>query len=170
MLKIEDGSIVAGAQSYASVHDLRTYAGLRGVNVSANDLDAEAYLIQAMDFIEGQRARFKGDKTSATQPLQWPRSGAYVDLMQLGPNEIPRELVYAQMALAIDVSNGHDLSPTYSANERGAVIKEKLDGMEVQYSDTKKGRLNVPAFAKAEALLAVLYKRNGLYSIPITRA
>lgn len=163
-LIIEDGSIVADANSYQSVDDLRLHASLRGVSFgSATDATLETHLIKAIDYLEAQRNRYQGVKVSSAQSLQFPRSGVVVDGLTVGTTEIPRELKKAQMQLAIESFLGNDLQPTRLANATGSVLSEKIDGVgEVVYSDSARGRLSVPAFAKANALLAVLFKRSGL--------
>lgn len=169
-LIIETGSIVAGANSLATAAELRTYAGLRGVTLSEVDAELEPFLIEAMDCMESKRGSYQGTKTSPIQELQFPRTGMVVDGSTIGPNEIPREAKYAQLALAMERSQGRDLMPTQMPSDKGAVVKERVEGVvERQYSDNPHGRQRVPAFAKAEALMAPLYRRNGLYSVPITR-
>lgn len=160
-LTIEDGTIVTGANSYQDVSDLRTYAALRGVDVTGQaDADVEVLLIKAMDYIEAQRDRFQGIKVDADQGLQWPRSGVWVDGLSIAHTDIPRELKYAQLSLALEALN-HDLQPNRLPEDKGRVVKEKVGELEVVYEkDTTPNQ--VPAFAKGHALLSVLYKRNGL--------
>lgn len=160
-LIVEDGSKVADANSYVSVADARSYATLRGVTLPVADGDVEALLVKAMDFIEAQRSRFQGDKTYTDQALQFPRTGVYVDGLLLGSTSVPRELRYAQMALAVEAQT-NDLMPSRLPTDKGPVTQESVEGaVSVTYANT--GRLNsVPAFAKADALLTPLMKRNGL--------
>ena len=157
-LIIEDGTQVAGAQSYKTAVQLRAYAALRGVTLSATDSVLEPYLIKAMDYLEAQRSRYQGVKTASDQALQFPRSGVIVDGWAIESDVIPTLIGDAQMALAMEVADGNDLMPTKLADASGAVIREKLEGLgEVQYSDSTSGRLFRPMFDKAEQLLAPLY-------------
>lgn len=166
MIVLEDGSgSNPEANSYNTVANLRTYAGLRGVTLPTEDSDCEALLIKAMDYLEAQRDRYKGNVVSATQPLQWPRDNAYgisfPDALY-SKTDIPRNLEYAQLALAIEAIN-NDLMPTILPSDTGAQSSVKIEGaVEVVYRDPTGGGARVPAFAKAEALLSVLYKNNGL--------
>jgi hypothetical protein len=57
------------ANSYAAVADLRGYALLRGAALPVADDDCAGLLIRAMDYIEAQRNRFKGVKTSQSANL-----------------------------------------------------------------------------------------------------
>lgn len=160
-LIVEDGSKVADANSYVSVADARSYATLRGVTLPVADAEVEVLLIKAADYIEAQRGRYQGDRTHSDQSLQFPRTGVYVDGLLVGSTSIPRELRYAQMALAVEAQTS-DLMPTRLPTDKGPVTQESVEGA-VSVSYANSGRLNsIPAFAKADALLAPLMKRNGL--------
>lgn len=153
------------ANSYQNVDDLRLYADARGVNLDQkNNKELEVALIKAMDYLEAQRDRYKGDKVSASQPLQWPRSDVY-DVEQRGalmPNdEIPRLVQYAQLSLAIEALS-QDLMPNPDKTEKGAVTKEKVGELEVTYSSPTINQDFVSALAKPNALLSPLYEQNGL--------
>ena len=164
-LIIEDGSIVANANSYVTVANFRLYAEARGVtDISEVDSDVEVLLIKAMDFLEGQHTKYQGCTTSSSQVLQWPRSGVMVDNLSVGVNEIPRALEYAQYALALEVHAGNDLQPTRLPSTKGVISKEKIGPIEIAYESSKTAGFT-PGFAKAEALLSHLYKRNGLQLI-----
>ena len=166
MLVIEDGSGTnLDANSYASVETLRIFAKLRGIDLTAmSDDDCSVLLIKAMDYIEAKASKFQGEKSNPRQPLQWPRRGVRIDGLSIGEKEIPRNLEYGQMQLALEAKE-HDLMPNTIPGEKGPVIKERVEGaVEVAYANT--GAVDkVPAFAKAEALLAQLYKKNGLFLV-----
>jgi hypothetical protein len=156
-LTIEDGSGVAGANSYIDVATARTYAVARGLTLPAADGDVEALLIKAMDFIEAYRGDFQGIKTSATNPLQWPRTGVTLDGYPLAADSIPQVLKDAQAQLAVEAQNA-DLMPTGTGRE---VVMERVDVVQVQYAES--GNTNPqPIFTKAEALLKPLFK-SGLF-------
>ena len=71
---VEDGSVVAGANSYVTEAELTTYAADRGITLTAA---TDVLLIKAMDYIES--LSFIGTKFSEGQSLQWPRSNVYID-------------------------------------------------------------------------------------------
>ncbi|WP_444959676.1 DnaT-like ssDNA-binding protein [Microbulbifer sp. VVAC002] len=158
----------SSANSYASVQDLRDYAGARGVDLSAlSDAECEPLLIRAMDFLESKRDRYKGYISTQGQPLQWPRADAwgisYPDAL-FPSNEIPRELVYAQLALAIEARE-NDLQPNRLPTDTGPITKERVEGaIDVTYAAPIQQQFT-PAFAKADALLAPLLKNNGLFLV-----
>ncbi len=152
------------ANSYVSVTDLRDFASLRGIDITAKtDAQCEALLIRAMDYIEAQGYRFKGTRAQTAQPLQWPRANAWGIGFRnaLFPStEIPQELEYAQLQLALDAID-NDLQPNILPSDKGQVIREKIDVIEIAYENGGK-RSRTPAFAKAEAHLASLYVNSGL--------
>ena len=123
---VEDGSIVANANSYVSDAELSTYAADRGITLTGT---VSQLLIKAMDYIESQA--FIGYKSIETQPLQWPRYGAVIDGYELNSDVIPQLLKDAQMATAISIDSGVDPLVTI-----GRQIKaESLGPMSTQYMD-----------------------------------
>lgn len=153
------------ANSYSDVETLRHYAVARGVDLSAlPDSDCEVLLMKAMDYIESKRSRFQGTKTHPNQPLQWPRQDVWVDNLRVGSDDIPRELEYAQLALAIEAQD-NDLQPNRLPSDKGAVIREKVEGaIEVEYDKQNRASF-VSAFAKGDSLLRPLYKNNGMFLV-----
>lgn len=148
-LTIEDGTIVAGAESYVSAADATTYHGNRG-NTAWTGTDAvkEAALRKAAQYLDGHyRNRFKGQPVyPTTQPMAWPRAG--VRLLN-GPQEyygavpsfydveysgylaittIPQRLKDAQCELAL-IALSADLAPSVSAG----IKREKIDVLETEY-------------------------------------
>lgn len=160
-LVIENGSLVSGAVSFVTVAEARAYASVRAFTVPAEDaegdLELEAALVGAADFLESLRGQFKGELVSpGTQALQWPRTGVVFEGYELPDDEIPAPLKNAQCQLAIEVVNGLDLMPTGDGRE---VIKEKVDVIEVEYAEGAGGNPQ-PIPTKARALLAPLLKTS----------
>ncbi len=124
---IEDGTGVAGANSYATEAELTTYASDRGITVAGT---AAQLLLVAMTYIESRS--FKGNKNTAAQVLVWPRNSVWVDGFELDSDSIPQLLIDGQIeaALAHDAGNG----PTNSIGR--ATKKEKLGDLEVEYMDS----------------------------------
>ena len=158
-LIIEDGTEVTNANSYAAYSDLTAYALLRGVTITAVQADGEALLLKAMDALYGRP--WKGERVSTTQELEWPRTGVYIDGQLRTYNEIPRELFYGQMALAMAAVD-NTLMPVHPAQGKGPVIEERVEGaITMKYANS--GRvLSVAAVSDADALLRVLEYRSGL--------
>ena len=171
-LIVEDGTIVNGADTFVTVAALRAYAAKRGATLpatgSAGDAACEVLLIKAMDYIQGQEPRFKGERVFRDQDLCWPREEVVVNGFCIASNLIPSEVKQAQMVLAIE-AQAIELQPTLDASEqRGPVTSEKVDVVEVSYAAPAVVR-DRTAFAKADAFLHKLYKGGGS-SLPVARA
>jgi hypothetical protein len=82
-LIVEDGTIVVGAESYATVAQANAYHLARGNTAweLLDDVDAkEPALRKATDYmVRMYRARWKGYRTSSVQPLDWPRMNVVLD-------------------------------------------------------------------------------------------
>lgn len=121
---IEDGTIVTGANSYATEAELTAYALARGTTIASGQ---ETLLLKAMDYLE--QLDYVGTKYTKDQPLQWPRDGVYIDGFPYTTTEIPPQVVTAQLAVALAINSGFDPLATI---ER-ATSREKLDVLEVEY-------------------------------------
>ncbi|MFZ6655933.1 DnaT-like ssDNA-binding protein [Undibacterium sp. TJN19] len=134
----EDGTIVAGAESYCSVVAADSYH-LKFANASWTLLDTptkEAMLRRATAYmLQVYRLRWKGVRMSALQVLDWPRAGVCLDDVTfsryqyfLPPTVVPAEVINACASLAL-IANTEDLAP---ALER-EVISEKVGPIETTY-------------------------------------
>jgi hypothetical protein len=160
-LVVEDGSGVAGANSYVSYDDAMAFAALRGFSLGPDQATAEINLIQAADYLEAQRNRYQGWKTNdpavfvppEVQPLQWPRTWVFIDAVGQAsywqllngyenitwvvsnpfPNDaIPIELINAQIVLAKNVADGVTLMPTQNGP---FVTMQKVGTLEKHFSE-----------------------------------
>ena len=160
-LVIEDGSLVAGADSFVTVAEVRAFAEARASdsNLPAADADVEPLVRQAGDYIEALRDDFQGAKITKDQSLQFPRYNVFVDGFEYDADEIPPVLKSAQCQLAIDASGGVDLQPT---GDGQPIKKEKVDVLETEYF-TGSGAPQ-PVLTRARALLRPLLKNGGSLS------
>lgn len=81
-LIVEDGSKVAGAESYVSVAEATLYHSNRGNAAWAllTTAKMEEALRRATDFmVQDYRARWKGFRFSTAQALDWPRSNCIIE-------------------------------------------------------------------------------------------
>ena len=101
---VEDGTIVSGANSYVTEAELDSYAGARGITISAGQQEED--LIKAMDVIE--YIPLPGIKYTKAQPLQWPREGVVIDGFDILVTEIPDLLKEVQYEAAIAIDTGYD--------------------------------------------------------------
>ena len=154
-LVVEDGTIVAVANTYVTVAELDSFAALRGVTLPATEPEKEVLIIKAADYIESFRDRFQGSKVSQSQPMQWPRYDVTIDGFEIASDEIPQDLKTAQLQAAIEVNAGADLQePTGKAIKR-----EKVDVIEVEYEAG--GSTVAQSFPAVDASLDALLSNAG---------
>jgi hypothetical protein len=166
-LTIEDGTIVTGADSWITRAEYIAYAASKGVTI-ADDSKADAELVQAAEFIGAHEPNLKGDKVARNQPLAYPRKNLVLEGFEWKADEIPRQVILCQMALALDVHAGIDLyNPPPNPNRPAK--SEKVDVIETSYFG-KDGGMKMSRDSTATALLATLLKHSGLMSIPLVRA
>lgn len=136
-LIVEDGTIVANADSYISLADARTRAAILGVSLNSTDGTAELQLQQATIYIDRTyRARFQGQKTNLDQSLQFPRVRVVIDDDSLGSNEIPQELIDAQIFAAAQLESGESF---YTNNDgRSIKLNEAVGAVKQEYFNNGK--------------------------------
>ncbi len=156
----EDGTGVAGANTYASDADLTTYATARGITVPATSAEREALLLKAMDYIESLDYKFLGNRvTGIAQSLLWPRDNVYFYGDIFSKTAIPAELVKAQIVLAI-AAQTIDFFPIVTADQRN--VKRKTVGpITIEYSSTAAQQNTSPYIPQAHAYLRFLFGNNG---------
>ena len=145
-ITVEDGTNVAGANSYVDIDELRAYALERGIILPVEDAAVEILLIKAMDYIELRDEDYRGDRVYTDQALSWPR--IEYD-MEIG---IPKELKKLQMVLAVAAMT-IDFFPVSSGT--GADKKRTTVGpITVEYA-TKSSTM--PRIPQADSLFNYLF-------------
>jgi hypothetical protein len=162
-LIVEDGTIVAGAESYISVADADTYftARANATRDALADADKEAALRKATDYMTGRYGlRWKGERVSELQALDWPRSGAYANGFLIDSGSVPVAVQRACAELAVRAS-ADDLAP-----DVGAQVKQEVVGpISVTYAD---GARQDTRYALVDSMLAAYLKGAG--QIPVVRS
>ena len=162
-LIVEDGTIVTGAESYISVADADTYFTARANAAwdALADADKEAALRKATDYMTGRYGlRWKGDRVSELQALDWPRSSAYANGFLIDSGSVPVAIQRACAELAVRAS-ADDLAP-----DVGAQVKQEVVGpISVTYAD---GARQDTRYALVDSMLAAYLKGAG--QIPVVRA
>ena len=125
---IEDGTIVANANSYTTDAELVAYAADRGLTLPATSTERDILQVLATDYLNDQN--YKGYRADpSNQYMSFPRSGVYAYDRVIASDEIPKELKFAQMEAAIAAN-----SLTLLTNEsKSNVQREKMDVLEVSY-------------------------------------
>ena len=166
-ITVEDGTLVADANSYVSRADYIAYAASVGVTI-ADDADADIELIKAAQFIDSHEANLKGVRVERDQAMAFPRYGVTIDGWAWGEDEVPRAVILCQLNLAVDIHAGIDpFNPPPNPNR--ATKREKVEGaVEVEYMGDGAGQ-KLGRDSRAQALLSSLLLRNGLTSITLER-
>lgn len=103
MLTIEDGTIVADADSYVTIANVATHATRYGHTWAGTDEAKEQAILRAMTFIEDSESLFRGHRVSSAQELSWPRE--YVPDARgtgyLASDAIPKGIKNAVMEAAV---------------------------------------------------------------------
>lgn len=146
---VEDGSIVAGANSYATVEFADEYNTARGHDewLPLSNAKKESALICATDYIESiYGRRFEGYKVSTTQSLSFPRTFVYEESSNyvVPSNVVPLFILRSTVYLALISSKGKDLLEPQGAR----VTSEKVGDIEVKY-DTKQTAITRYPFVDA---------------------
>ena len=146
-LVVEDGSIVTGADSYIAAAEYSAWADKRFTSARATAPDDEAatdaLIYRATDYFESQN--FKGSQVYDDQPMQWPRSGVYIDGKSIASDEIPKEVKLSiyELTYAQETGNG-------ALNAVGRAEKRtKVDVIEVEYMDNAASSTLTPSTSLA---------------------
>lgn len=160
---VEDGSIVANANSLVSEADYIAYLTTIGVTATGN---TEIQLIQAMEFINSLEPLLMGYKVQRDQPLSYPRTDVCIEGFYWSSNEIPRQAIDAQIALALDIENSIDLYNRPEPDNK-IVKRERVEGaVEVEYATPTGGvGVKLSKSSRSMALVNLLKKNNGLFLV-----
>ncbi len=110
-LTIEDGTIVAAADSYQTLVTARADAANRGLTLNADDTIAEQQLRQAYYFLTNiYEPRMQGVRVSPDQTSMLPRTGMTAHGFSIASDAIPQVFLFAQNNIAASVEGGADLS------------------------------------------------------------
>lgn len=139
---VEDGTVVATANSYITIDEFQAWADARGISYGT-DFTISQQLFRATDYFES--LAFKGVKHTETQPMQWPRDDVYIDGYAVDSDEIPKEVktaIYELIKLEID----GDSKLTPSERE---VTSEQIDSIKITYKDNAGMKRSTPALDRA---------------------
>ena len=157
---VEDGTIVTGADSYVDETALTAYATARGITLAT---DATVLLYKAMDYLESFDGQFKGERTARDQPVSWPRSGAIIEGWHWNNAEIPRQVISAQLTLALEIEAGED--PNNPSAAVLPAVRKKVEGaVEIQYANPSQV-LKVSKTQASRAIISTLLRRGGFMAV-----
>ena len=126
-LIVEDGTLVAGANTYLTAAEANTILANFGKAALVVGT-AEASLKQAAQYLQG--FSFKGYSETQEQSLIFPRQGIVIDGFEFPFDEIPNQLKNAQALAASLVDTGTSL---YSDSSGQEIIQKTVDVISVTY-------------------------------------
>lgn len=132
-LVIEDGSIVPGAESYATAAELAVYAANFGKTIPADDVAREVLLRRAA--LEMEAIPWRGQAANSAQALAWPRGGVRRQNWDIPSDVIPPQIKAGQMALAAEIHVDDLVDPE---TKRGAVVSETVGPLSRTYAAASK--------------------------------
>ncbi len=114
-LIIEDGSVVANANSFVTDDEFKAYANSTNYDVPATQPDREALLIKSYDHLScTYESRMQGYLISQEQTGFFPRSNVYAYNFYVDSDSIPQDVKKAQMMAALSINDGVDVNAVKS--------------------------------------------------------
>mgnify|MGYP003649394271 FL=1 len=155
-LIIEDGSIVANADSFLSLVDARSLAESYGQTLPVDDTEAEVILRQGYRYLLTQESQLQGARVSAEQTGIYPRTGVYSNCFPIAGNFIPLDVKLAQLNASDSINSGTETNSTNDGT--------KLSGFDVKdvYSETYQDGSSKRLTASIQGVVESLY--------PLTKA
>lgn len=126
-LTVEDGSVVAGADTYISITDADTYISdyLNSTTWTAQSTASkERFLRRATQYVDNRYGPdWRGIKIGTDQLLDWPRVNALIENYIFDSDAIPVQLKRAVSEVAVKLNDGVALT---TDNEDGNIESESV--------------------------------------------
>jgi hypothetical protein len=166
-LVVEDGSIVAGADSYLSLADARTLAAKYGYDLPTDDTEAEAALRNGAMYIGLQEPAMCGRRVSAAQSLAFPRTGISLYSFPVANNTIPDQVKLAQVIAGVEYGSG---AVVRGSTDGRITTMERVEGaVTVQYANNGNTGSSITITAAMDALRPLLCGANNGSSFSVYR-
>lgn len=170
MLTVEDGSIVAGADTFADADDVAAHATRYGLSWAGTDLEKEQAILRAMQFIESFEEYLQGSRVSAAQELSWPRNYVKDRLgtAYLANDAIPAGVISALAEAAIEeLASPFSLLQTIthsSANVKRT--RDKIGPMETEIEYSSSTNVSAKTYTRIINFLRPFFKAGAArYSV-----
>lgn len=168
-LTVEDGTGLENADSYISVADADAYHLGRGNTAWAaldNDAKEQALRRATLDYmVPVYRNRWKGERKLATQALDWPRYGIWLEArtsVLLSDTVIPRAISDACAELALRAS-----SASLVEDQTRAVLEESVGPVKVKYDPFSPQQARYP---QIDLTLALYFRSSGGATVKLVRS
>lgn len=174
---VEDGTGLAGADSYLSEAEFEAYAEARGYTIPSGDV--EAALVRASDWIDARYGRrFPGVRVNGrNQGRAWPIYGGYDRSgTAIADDAVPVEIKRATAEAALrELENPRSLSPDIvPISTSGGAIKRVSKQIgplktETEYTEGATVGSSIPVFTLIDDILAPLLSGSAAM-VPLLRA
>jgi len=166
-LIVEDGSVVAGADSYVSLSDARALATRYGLELPEDDTAAEIALRNGAVYVGLQEVAMCGRRVSPYQTLAFPRTGIWLYGFSVAANSVPASVLQAQVIAAAEYGAGTDVR---GSTDGRATASERVEGaVTVTYFDTGSTGATTTITAALDALRPLLCGASGGSSFRVMR-
>lgn len=163
-LIVEDGSGLPNANSYCDLDYALEYCTMKGYSNwhSLSENEQKVFLIRGTDFVDNF-FNWKGRRCKSSQSMAFPRVEIYDD-DRYEVRGIPDKLKKACIEAAFLNSNSDSDSLFTTKDENGAVKRQKVDSLEVEYFNNQQTSDNANSSVDYTSLYDVLNKLlKGLY-------
>jgi hypothetical protein len=133
MLIVETGQIIPNADSYITLVDAKALAAKFLWSLPEDDAKAEAALRNGAAYIDLQEQLLCGTRVSSEQSLAYPRKGVTVNGFPVAEDSIPKQVIKAQVAAAVEYGKGTDVRA--SSDGRITTHEEVVGAVVVEYAD-----------------------------------
>ena len=157
-LIVEDGSVVANANSYISLEDARAFLESIGYALNVDDDIARQQLVRGFNYVNSFEDRYQGFRVSAVQTGSFPRIGVCLNGFPIASDSIPTDLINAQ-SLAAYEENQESGSLFPSGSQQTITSEEVVGAIKVSYADNGISS-NSKSFSYINSLLNGLYKNS----------
>lgn len=164
-LTVEDGTIISGSDTYVNQADFIAFALTIGTVVAVEQVTDDT-LVKAFYYLNSLETQLKGSRTAKTQPNVYPRNNLVIEDFAWDNDEIPRQVILAQVLLALDLLIGIDIyNRPQSAST--AVKRNKVEGV-VEQEFAVSDAIKLSSVTNAVAVVNSL-KKNGGMTIVLSR-
>lgn len=146
MLTIEDGSIVTGAESFATAAELVTYAANFGRTIPGTEQAQESLLRRA--YLQMLALPWKGGIVNPEQTGSWPRYDVLRNGWLVASDSIPAQIKAGQMALATEIHADDLVDPDTKV---GAIESEKVGPISTTFAKASKTASKPAAIRQSSA-------------------
>lgn len=150
MLIIEDGTVVPNADSFLSLVDARALAANYGLELPADDTEAEVALRQGYLYLLNYESQLSGQRVSSEQTGIYPRQNAYANCFAVDSDVIPQEVKLAQLNCSDAITKGLDTNATDDGNDLASF--EVVDVYKESYKDSSSTSFNTQIKGAINAL------------------